>query len=96
MFKNEIEKLDESVKIGFTGPNVEREIRAIKCKINEIIDVINLITAPTEANEGLISEDILENDDDLFEDGLDEEDIIEEEDDDEEDTNDRLTIKRRL
>lgn len=42
----EIEKLDENKLIGFNKPDVLREIRAVKIKINEIIDVINVMNEP--------------------------------------------------
>ena len=42
----EIEMMDENSSIGFNKPDVIREIRAIKIKINEIINVINDMNEP--------------------------------------------------
>lgn len=42
----EIELMDENKLIGFNKPDITREIRAIKIKINEIIEVINAMNEP--------------------------------------------------
>lgn len=39
----EIEKLEINERIGFTGPMMTGQLMQIKAKINEIIDVINLM-----------------------------------------------------